>query len=255
MSIKTPQELEGLKRIGRIVASVMHEMAAAMEPGMTTADLDAIGREALARSGARSAPILTYGFPGATCISVNDEAAHGIPGKRVIRPGDLVNIDVSAELDGFFADTGASFPLDPVTPEMEALCAAGRRALDKGIAAVKAGGRISEIGRAVQKEAAGSGYGVVGNLGGHGVGRRLHEQPGDVLNYFDPRDRRKLTEGLVLTIEPFVLVSPEPVVQVVEKGDGWTLLTPNGGLVVQYEHTIVVRGNSAIIVTSLDEAA
>jgi len=255
MSIKSPKELEGLKRIGRIVASVMHEMAASLEPGMTTADLDAIGRAALARDGARSAPILTYGFPGATCISINDEAAHGIPGRKVIRAGDLVNIDVSAELDGFFADTGASFMVPPATPEMEALCAAGKAALSAGIAAVKAGAPINGIGRAVQTEAKRMGYGVVGNLGGHGVGRKLHEQPNDVLNYFEPRDRRRLTEGLVFTIEPFLLKSREPVVQVLEKGDGWTLLTPNGALVVQYEHTVVVHGNTPIIVTSLDEAA
>ena len=147
MTITNEDELAGLQAIGRIVANTMQAMARAAEPGMTTAELDAIGRDLLAREGAQSAPETTYGFPGATCISVNEEIAHGIPGPRVIAAGDLVNIDVSASKDGYFADTGATFRIGPVSPALDRLCRDGRRAMQIGIAEV-GHGRPLEIGRA-----------------------------------------------------------------------------------------------------------
>lgn len=246
MSVNTPEELEALRRVGRVVASTMRAMARRLRPGMTTAELDEIGRAELERHGARSAPIATYAFPGATCISVTPEAAHGIPGPREIRAGDLVNIDVSAELDGFVADTGASFPVPPVSPAVQALCDATRRALDRALSVVKADAPLNRIGQAVQAEAERSGYTVVRNLCGHGVGRGLHEPPREVANYYDPSDRRLLTDGLVLTIEPFLSTGTDFVV---EQDNGWTLTMPDGSLVAQYEHTVVVTPAGPIVLT------
>src|SRR5882757_3388130 len=150
MTIGSEDELERLKVAGRVVARTLKAMGEALEPGITTRELDGIGRRLLELEGARSAPELTYGFPGATCISVGPDVAHGIPGDRAIAAGDLVNIDVSAEIDGFFGDTGASFAVPPVAPRIERLCRDGRRAMWTGIRSVKAGGRLNDIGRSVE---------------------------------------------------------------------------------------------------------
>ncbi len=158
MTVTTEEELEGLKAIGRIVAQVLAAMSAAAEPGMTTRELDDMGRKLLEKEGARSAPEISYKFPGATCISVNEEIAHGIPGERVIRAGDLVNIDVSAEKGGFFGDTGASFTVPPVKPELARLCRDGKRAMWEGIRAVKSGGRLNAIGECIERFADKGGY-------------------------------------------------------------------------------------------------
>src|SRR5215467_1555926 len=153
MSIETANDLVSLMRIGRIVGLTLQEMRSKVRPGMTTSELDAIGAEFLARHGARPAPNLVYNFPGATCISLNDEAAHGIPGDRVIREGDLVNIDVSAELDGYFADTGATVPIPPISPLQQRLCDCTQAALNRAIDAARAGQPFNSIGRAVEAEA------------------------------------------------------------------------------------------------------
>lgn len=177
MVIANDDELVKLKEIGRICANAIQVMAAAMEPGMTTLELDRIGRKVLEDSGARSAPEFCYQFPGATCISINEEIAHGIPGPRVIRAGDLINIDVSAEKDGFFADTGASFTMPPVKPKIERLCRDGKRALWIGLNQVKSGEPLATIGTAVGAFAQKNRYTLVANLASHGVGRSLHEEP------------------------------------------------------------------------------
>jgi len=171
MSIETEEELIELKRIGRIVARVLREMKEALRPGMTTQELDDIGGRALARFGAQPAPALTYRFPGATCISVNDEAAHGIPSDRVIRAGDLVNIDVSAELGGFFADNGASIPVPPIAEATQHLCLSNQRALRRALTTARAGRRFNRIGRAIEAQARHDGFKVIRNLCGHGLGR------------------------------------------------------------------------------------
>ena len=180
MTVSNDDELAALKRIGRIVADALETMGRAIEPGMTTRDLDAVGRAVLDAAGARPAPELAYNFPGATCISVNEEVAHGIPGDRRIRPGDLVNIDVSAEKDGFFSDTGASFPVPPVTRAVARLCRDGRRALWVGLREVGADRPLSGIGRAVGAFAKKNGYTLVRNLASHGVGLSLHEEPKEI---------------------------------------------------------------------------
>lgn len=246
MSITTPEELEGLLRIGRIVARALKEMSSSLRPGLTTLELDRIGEEVLKDHGARSAPQLCVRFPRATCISVNDEAAHGIPGDRVIQEGDLVNLDVSAELDGFFADTGASFPVPPVSDEATRLCSYTRRALKESLAQVRPGQPFSRTGYLVEKLAREGGFQPIKNLCSHGVGRWLHEEPRQICNYYDRMDQRRFSEGLVVALETFMSVGSDWV----EEGpDGWTLRTQDGSLAAQYEHTIVVRPDGPLIVT------
>ncbi|WP_102226329.1 type I methionyl aminopeptidase [Acidimangrovimonas sediminis] len=246
MTVTNEAELDGLKEIGRIVATVLRDMARAMEPGMTTLELDEIGRAGLEREGALSAPQSTYGFPGATCISVNEEIAHGIPGPRVICTGDLVNIDVSASKNGYFADTGASWTVPPVPRITERLCRDGAQAMKVGIAAVGAGKPLSGIGTAVGRFASARGYTLIRNLASHGVGRALHEEPGEIATWPDRRDRRRIGRGLVLTVEPFL---SRGGLRAVDRDDGWTLYSRPAARVVQYEHTVVATDRAPIIVT------
>jgi len=246
MSINDEQDVEGLKRVGAAVAAARDAMGAHVAPGVTTAELDAIGKEVLDRYGARSAPRLAYGFPGVTCISVNDRIAHGIPSPEcVLGSGDLVNIDVSAELEGYWADTGASFPVGTVSEQATALLHATRRALEDGLSQARAGRPLRNIGRAVEQRARQCGFQVIRNLCGHGVGRNIHEDP-SVPNTFDRGDRTVLRAGLVITIEPFLTTGATMAVQ---DDDGWTLRSSDGSLGAQFEHTLIVTGRGPIVVT------
>lgn len=245
MTITKEDELEGLKAIGRIVANTMQAMAKAMEPGMTTQELDDIGRACLARDGATPAPEASYNFPGATCISVNEEIAHGIPGPRVLKAGDLVNIDVSAAKLGYFADTGATFRLGAVSPALDQLCRDGKRAMQIGIAEVSANKPLNGIGKAIGHFAAKRGYTLIQNLASHGVGRALHEYPEEIATWPN-RDKRRISKGLVLTVEPFLSTGG---LWADQGDDGWTLYSAPQAHVVQYEHTVVATERGAIIVT------
>lgn len=246
MTIETQDDIVALKKIGRIVSIVLHRMLEAAEPGMTTRELDGLGARLLHEHGARSAPRLAYGFPGATCISINEEAAHGIPGDRIIRAGDVLNVDVSAELDGYFADTGATRVVPPTTPQKTRLCHATRAALAEAMKSARAGHRISAIGSAIERTARAYGFRVIENLGSHGVGRSLHEAPEHIPGYFDPHDQRVLHEGMVITIEPF-LSTKSRIVN--EADDGWTLSGARGNLSAQYEHTMIITKGEPIVVT------
>lgn len=221
-------------------------MGAALEPGITTRELDSLGRKLLEKEGARSAPELTYNFPGATCISVGPDCAHGIPDDRPVKAGDLINIDVSAELEGYFGDTGASFTVPPVKPQIERLCHDGQQAMWAGIRAVKAGGRLNDIGRSIEGFAKKKGYSLVRNLASHGVGQSLHDEPGEIPTWYEPRDRRKIPEGLVFTIEPFLSLGAD---WVEEQHDGWTLRPPLEQPTVQYEHTLVATRRGPLVLT------
>lgn len=246
MTVSSEDELTALKAIGRIVADALEAMGRAIEPGMTTRELDRIGRTVLEEAGARPAPEMVYGFPGATCISVNEEIAHGIPGERRIRPGDLVNIDVSAEKCGYFADTGASFAVPPATRKVERLCKDGRRAMWAGLREVGAGKPLAGIGRAVGAFARKNGYTLVRNLASHGVGLSLHEEPKEIATWPDASERRIMGEGLVLTVEPFLSLGADYA----EDGDDpWTLYSRPRALTVQYEHTVVATRNGPLILT------
>ncbi len=252
MTITKQDELDGLKEIGRIVASTMQAMAQAMTPGMTTRELDEIGRRLLEREGARSAPQATYGFPGATCISVNEEIAHGVPGDRVIAPGDLVNIDVSASKNGYFADTGATYRVAPVHPSLDRLCRDGKRARQIGISQVRSNRPLAGIGNAIGHFASSRGYTLIRNLASHGVGRSLHEYPGDVATWPTRGDPRRITKGLVLTVEPFLSTGGH---WATGGDDGWTLYSEPCAPAVQYEHTVVATDRGAIVVTVPDRPA
>ena len=247
MTISNDDDLMALKEVGGIVARVLNAMAAALEPGMTTAELDDLGRRLLEAAGARSAPELSYGFPGATCISVNEEVAHGIPGERVIEAGDLVNIDVSAEKGGYFADTGGSFAVPPVSPRIARLCRDGRRAMWQGIRAVKPGKGFSRIGDRVERFARQNGYTLIRNLASHGTGRALHEEPGSIPTWREPGDDRVIGEGMVFTIEPFLSTGAD---WAEDSGDGWTLVTDGAFRSVQFEHTLVATRRGPLILTT-----
>jgi methionyl aminopeptidase len=250
LTITTDDQLEQLKAIGRICAVARDAMAAALRPGITTLELDDIGRKILDEHGARSAPEITYDFPGATCISVNEEIAHGIPGSRVIMAGDLVNIDVSAELNGVFADTGASFVVPEADPRLVALCRDGKRAMWEGIRAVRSGAPLADIGNAIGRFAKKNRYSLIENLASHGVGDSLHDEPAEIPTWPDRSERRKIADGLVFTVEPFLSLGGQLAEQK-SRDDDWTLVSNPPAPCVQYEHTIVATRRGAIVVTTL----
>jgi methionyl aminopeptidase len=246
MTIESQDDVDALKRIGRIVSAVLRQMLGAVEPGMTTKELDDLGQKLLEQHGARSAPQVTYAFPGATCISINEEAAHGVPGPRRLEAGDVVNIDVSAELNGYFADTGGTTVVPPSSPTKSRLCHATRTALNEAIKEVRAGAPMNRIGKAVERVAKMHRFKIIKNLAGHGVGRSLHEAPENINGYYEPRDTRALREGMVIAIEPFLSTKSD---HVVEAADGWTLVGAPGNLSAQYEHTVIVTRGRPIVVT------
>jgi len=233
-------------RVGRVVAHTLRRMRAAVVPGVATAELDALAERYARAQGARSAPRLTYGFPGFTCISVNEEIVHGIPGARRVRPGDVVKLDVTLELGGFIADAAVTVLVPPVSPVAQRLRRCARAAFGRAMDAARPGRPVSAIGAAVDGEVRRHGFSVVRELSGHGVGRRLHEAPA-VPNFEDPEARALLHEGLVLAVEPMATVRPA---RVVTESDGWTLRTHDRGLAVHHEHTIVVRRGAPVIVTA-----
>ncbi len=249
MIISTDDQLDKLKAIGRICALARDAMAESLRPGITTQELDDIGRRILNENGARSAPEITYNFPGATCISVNEEIAHGIPGSRVIKPGDLVNIDVSAELNGVFADTGASFVVPAADPKLAALCRDGKRAMWEGIRAVRSGAPLANIGNAIGAFAKKHRYTLIENLASHGVGDSLHDEPGEISTWPDRSERRVIDNGLVFTVEPFLSLGGRMAEQASED-DEWTLVADPPAPCVQYEHTVVATRRGAIVVTT-----
>ena len=234
-----------MRAAGKVVAHALREMRAAVTPGMTTGQLDDIGAAFLRKRGARSAPQLTYDFPGFNCISVNDEVVHGIPGARVLEPNDVVKIDVTAELDGYIADAAITVVLPPGTPEAMALVRCAESAFAKAVKVAAARVAIAELGRSVEAEVDRWGCTVIQDLCGHGVGRRLHEPP-SVPNFFSPLTRGRLEDGMVIALEPIICESPS---EVYEDEDGWTIRTATGCLAAHYEHTIVIREGYAEVLT------
>lgn len=251
MSITKESELLGMKRVSEAVALTLREMRAYARPGMTTAQLDKFGGEILRALGAKSAPYVTYGFPGWTCISVNHEFCHGIPSdKKILSEGDLVNIDVSAELAGFWSDNGASFVLGPDINNHQKLVDASKEILHKAIYSIRGGVRLSDLGLLIQTEARKRGYKVIRNLTGHGVGRSLHEEPGNIANYHDRFNRTRFKRNSVIAVETFI--STESSYATTLK-DGWTMIGNKGGFMAQHEHTIVVTDSTPIIMTEMNE--
>lgn len=245
MIVKTAEDIQGLKEIGRIVASIRDEMVRRTTPGITTKELDELAGKLFEEHGAKSAPINEYDFPGYTCISVNEEVAHGIPGKRVIQDGDLVNIDVSGCKNGYYADTGISFVVGNGDETLIKLCEVARLAFEEGLKKAKPGSKKSGLGKAVFKTAKQNGFTVIKNLTGHGIGRSLHEAPDHIYNFHETWDDELLKEGMVIAFEPFISTQDEEVYQL---DDGWTFVTENS-YVAQYEHTIILSKDGPIIIT------
>lgn len=246
MTVQSDEDLEKLRAIGRIVRLSLGAMAQAACPGMTTAELDAVCAATLAAHGAESSPPKVYGFPGTACISVNEEAVHGIPGTRRLEAGDLVKCDVTAEKDGYVADAAVTLRLGPVAPEAEALARCAEKAFHKGLAAARIGNRARDIGRAVEQEVQRLGFRVIRELCGHGVGKSIHEEP-CVPNFDDSRCRTRLTKGMVLTIEPIVAAGSGRITQ---QPDKWTLRTTDRSLSAHFEHTIVITQGAPVLVTA-----
>ncbi len=247
MSVESKEDIVALRKIGKIVAEAIHSMFASMKAGMSTLELEEIGASILESYGARSAPKLCYGYPFATMISVNEEVAHGSPSGRILESGDLVNIDVSAELDGYFADSGYSQPVDDGNEKANRLCQAGKQALAAALSVARHGNRIREVETQVNQVARRWGYSVIQNLVGHGVGRHLHEEPSNIPEWGNRGDRRRFQEGSVLTLEPFLSTGPR---YVKDTGKGFTVGTPPGNYTVQYEHTIIITREDPIILTA-----
>ena len=246
MTISSENDLVAMQRVGQLVARTIAHMRAEVRPGMTTLELDGIGERFARAEGARSAPQLAYDFPGFNCLSVNDEIVHGIPGARVLNPGDVVKLDVTLELDGYMADSAVTVVIPPVSVEARSLQRAARIAFNRGLAVARAGTSLREVGRAVESAARREGAVVVRELTGHGIGRRIHEPP-IVPNWADPDVRTTLTEGLVIALEPMLTSAPA---RVVEDADGWTLRTHNRVLAVHHEHTIVIRRGAPLVLTA-----
>lgn len=247
MSIAKQSELLGMQKASNAVAYTLKKMVSYAQPGMSTKELDEYGAKILLGFGAKSAPNLIYGFPGWNCISVGNEFCHGIPSeKRILKEGDLINIDVSAELDGFWADNGASFIIGKDINQHQKLIDASKEILQKAIDNIKGGVKISDIGYLMETEAKKKGFKVIKNLGGHGVGRSLHEQPDEIMNYKNRFDQRRFKKNSVVAIETFISTTST---YATELNDGWTLVGNNGGYMAQHEHTIVITDGKPIILT------
>ena len=246
MTIRTDDELTALRAAGRIAAEVLEAMRRAVRPGISTTELDQVARSVIERRGARSAPELVYNFPAATCISVNDEVVHGIPGPRALGPGDVVKLDVTVEKDGYMADTACTVVVEPRSPLGRRLASCAKQALDAALSVAKAGQPISRVGRVVEEMVRSQGFSVVRQLCGHGIGRTIHEAP-EVPNYFDPRHRGVFEEGMILTIEPIIAAGSG---HTVHAGDGWTLKTADLSLAAHFEHTLAITRGRPVVLTA-----
>ncbi|HWX93843.1 MAG TPA: type I methionyl aminopeptidase [Terriglobales bacterium] len=246
MSITGPEELEALRAAGAVVRRVLEAMKRQVRAGITTGQLDAVGAQVIEENGARSAPAMVYRFPGANCISLNEEAVHGIPGDRSLRDGDLLKLDVTVEKGGFMADAAESVAVGAVSEEAERLIACSRRAFEKAMLVARAGFRVCEIGRAVEREVRRAGFSVIRELGGHGIGRTIHEEP-RIPNYADPNAQQILTEGMVITVEPIIAAGSG---RTLLAADGWTMKTADRRPAAHYEHTIVIRKGTPMVLTA-----
>lgn len=247
MSITKESELIGMKQVSEVVAYTLKEMMGYARPGMSTKQLDNYGAAILHDFGASSAPHKAYKFPGYTCISVGNEFCHGIPSaNKILCEGDLINIDVSAELNGFWSDNGASFVLGNDPYGHQKLVDASKEILQKAIHHIKGGVKVSYIGNLIETEAKKRGYKVIKNLTGHGIGRSLHEEPSEIPNFNDRLNSTRFRKNSVVAIETFISTHSNYAVTL---NDGWTMVGNKGGYMAQHEHTIVVTDDKPIILT------
>jgi len=247
MSIDNEHDLQGMRAAGVVVRDALEAMRNAVAPGVSTGELDAVAARVFAAAGARSAPQLVYQFPGATCISVNDEIVHGVPSAgRRLQKGDLLKLDVTAELNGYMADAAVTVPVGRVSERAKQLLTCAEQAFKKGLREIRDGRRAIDVGRAVEGEVARKGFSVVRMLQGHGIGRTIHEEP-MIPNWPDPDARGWLTDGLVITLEPIIAMGSGDMI---ESDDGWTIRTRDGSLAAHFEHTMVVTKGAPILLTA-----
>jgi methionyl aminopeptidase len=251
MVIKTEEELTGMKNVSEAVALTLLKMKEYTQIGMSTKQLDEYGRQLLEALGAKSAPFETYSFPGYSCISVNKEFAHGVPSDKIIlKNGDIINIDVSAELEGFWSDNGCSFIIGEDIQGLQHLVDTSQETLLAAISQISGGVRLADIGKLIEGKAKQKGYTVIRDLGGHGIGRSLHEQPDAIMNYYDRNDTRRFRKDSVVAIETFISTKST---NIKTESDGWTFTGSKGGFVAQHEHTILVTSNKPIILTAANK--
>ncbi len=243
--VKSPAELEKMRRACQITAAALKEGGEAVKPGVTTAQLDRVVHNAIVSMGAKPACLGYCGFPAATCISVNDEVVHGIPGSRTLQTGDIVSLDLCAEYDGFVGDSAATFAVGEISPEAQRLLKVTREALVRGIAAAQAGARIGDISFAVQSYTEQQGFAVIRDYTGHGIGREMHESP-DVPNYGKPGHGPRLVPGMTICIEPMI-AEKSWAVRILS--DGWTAKTRDGGMAAHFEHTVAITAKGPVILT------
>ena len=246
MSIESTADWEGLRQAAKVARETLDALCEQVRPGITTGELDAMAAQVFATHGARSAPALVYGFPGIVLISINDEIVHGVPGPRRIARGDLVKLDVTLEKNGYVADAARTVVVEGGSDVARRLSRCAVDALDAALRVARAGARVNQIGRAVEREVARQGFSVVRGLAGHGVGRTIHEWP-SVPNRYDPWQKDVLTEGLVLTIEPMISAGSPHAIQ---DRDGWTIRTRDRSLSAHSEHTLVITRNEPVILTA-----
>lgn len=246
MSIDNEEDLHGLSQADKVVGLTLKEVKEHLRPGVTTSYLDEIALGVFRKFGAQSAPKLVYGIPATILISVNDEIVHGIPGDYEIKPGDLVKIDVTAELNGYMADAATTVAVPPVSAVGRKLCQCARSAFNKAMKVARSGRALSVIGKAVETEVRRHHLRIIPELFGHGIGRTIHEDP-TVRNYYDPQDRQPLSNGLVITVEPMVTTGTG---EIVEDSDGWAICTADGTLAAHYEHTIIITDHAPIVLTA-----
>ena len=246
MSIDGPEDLTSMRAAADVARATLDALEAAVAPGVTTIDLDHIAAAVFAAHGGRSAPAMVYGFPGTVLISVNDEIVHGVPGPRASARGDLVKLDVTVDKDGYIADAARTVVVDGATPVAARLAACARAAFDAALVVARAGVKVNEIGRAIERVVRGAGFTVVRDLSGHGVGRTIHEPP-DVPNTYNRFQRDVLTDGLVITIEPMISTGTD---RIVTDKDGWTIRTKDGSLSAHHEHTLVITSGAPLVLTA-----
>lgn len=245
MELLSGREVEAMRRAGAVAAATLERVGRALRPGMRARDIDELVRVDTEARGARPAQLGYHGFPATVCVSIDDVACHGIPGDQVLEPGSVVSVDVTSELDGWHGDTCRTFVIGEPSAKARHVVEVARRCMEAGIAQVRHGARLGDVGYAVETFAKAEGCDVVRMVGGHGIGRKMHQAPH--VDHFGTRGRGvRLREGMALTVEPIIVLgSPE----LTEDDDGWTLRTPDGSLAAQFEHTLLVTRRGAEILT------
>ena len=242
---KSPPEIQKMRSANSLVAEILTELRSVVQPGVTTLDLDTLAEDRVRAAGAVPAFKGYHGFPSTLCTSINDEVVHGIPSSRALQSGDVVSIDLGVVIDGFYGDSAVTVPVGSISAEAEMLLEVTQEALNRSISKAQPGGYVSDLGHAVQQYVEAHGYSVVREFVGHGIGTNLHEDP-QVPNYGVPGQGARLTDGMVLAIEPMVNVGGAAV-KVLD--DGWTAVTKDGSLSAHFEHTVAITSDGPLVLS------